>query len=218
MVGSVTPVHDPRLPPRTAAPPVGATALGAGGRGAGRGWAARLERWAAEARVDDAAASRARQRWLQRQAEEEGSLAGVLADLGDAGAPVRVHLRAGDPVVGVVQAVGEDVVAVAAARSAGRVALVALAAVASVRTAPGVGAVTGDRAVVSSLRLVDVLGGLAAERAPVRVVTAGGEVLAGETRWVGRDVLLLHTGAGAGAGRAAAYLPVDALAVVVVGE
>ena len=52
--------------------------------------AARLERWAAEARVDEAARTRSRERWLRRQAEESGTLAGVLADLLEAGRAVVV--------------------------------------------------------------------------------------------------------------------------------
>ena len=44
----------------------------------GDGWSARIDRWAADARVDDAARLRARERWLERQAQAEGSLAGVL--------------------------------------------------------------------------------------------------------------------------------------------
>ena len=60
----------PPIPPASSVPRTG-------------GWAARLERWAAEARVDAAAEARAREQWLRRQAEEEGALAGVLADLAD---------------------------------------------------------------------------------------------------------------------------------------
>ena len=69
---SVTPVSPPRRPADLVGPRDGE-------------WAARLERWAAEARVDAAAEARAREQWLRRQAEEEGSLAGVLADLADGG-------------------------------------------------------------------------------------------------------------------------------------
>ena len=37
-----------------------------------------LARWAADARAEEAAAGRARERWLRRQAEEEGTVARVL--------------------------------------------------------------------------------------------------------------------------------------------
>jgi hypothetical protein len=178
------------------------------------GWAARLERWAAEARVDAAAETRAREHWLRRQAEEEGALAGVLADLADGRVPVRLHLRAGGPFAGTVRAVGVDVVAVAADGSRGSVAVVALAAVCSVRTGPGVRPVTGDRTVTSSLRLAEVLVGLAADREPVRVVTVDGETVVGVARSVGQDVVTLRTGPGAAG---TAYVPLAAVAGVVVG-
>jgi len=194
-------------------PPRPADVVGPGG-GA---WSARLERWAAEARVDAAAEARAREHWLRRQAEEEGSLAGVLADLADGGVPVRLHLRAGGPFAGAVRAVGADLVAVAADAARGSVAIVALAAVSSVRTGPGVRAVTGDRPAGSSspLRLADVLVGLAAEREPMRVTTTDGETVAGVVGSVGQDLVTLRTGSGAAA---TAYVPLAAVAAVVVGE
>jgi len=163
--------------------------------------------------VDAAAEARAREHWLRRQAEEEGALAGVLADLADGGVPVRLHLRAGGPYAGRVRAVGADLVAVAADGSRGSVAVVALAAVCSVRTGPAARPVTGDREVTSPLRLAEVLVGLAAEREPVRVVTVDGETVVGVARSVGQDVVTLRTGSGAGT----AYVPLAAVAAVVVG-
>ena len=104
--------------------------------------------------------------------------------------------------------------AVAAEGSRGSVAVVALAAVSSVRTGPGARTVTGDRAVTSSLRLADVLVGLAAEREPVRVVTADGETVVGVARSVGQDVLTLRPGSGA---PGTVYVPLAAVAAVIVG-
>jgi hypothetical protein len=164
--------------------------------------------------VDAAAAARARERWLRRQAEEEAALAGVLADLAEGRMPVRVHLRAGGPFAGTVRAVGVDLVAVAADGSRGGVAVVALGAICSVRTGPGSRPVTGDRTVTSSLRLADVLAGLAGEREPVRVVTADGQTVAGVAWSVGQDVVTLRAGSGAGR---TAYVPLAAVAAVVVG-
>ena len=68
---------------------------GAGLLGPGGDLSARLERWAAEARVDDAARQRTRERWLLQQAEEGGRMAGVLCDLGERGTAVAVRTRAG---------------------------------------------------------------------------------------------------------------------------
>ena len=183
------------------------------------GWAARLERWAGEARVDAAAASRAREHSLRRQAEEDATVAGVLVDLAEAAIPVRVHLRSGGTVSGTIRAVGVDVVAVEHGGPDGALSLVALGAVASVRTGAGARAVAGDRAVVSTLRLVDVLAGVAGERASVLVHTDDGAAVAGEARGLGRDVLVVRTGGHRGAGgfdptSGVAYVPLAAITAV----
>ena len=149
-VGSVTPVSRPADRPTSSVPRTG--------------WAARLERWAAEARVDAAAEARAREQWLRRQAEEEGALAGCSPTWPTAGCRCGCT-SAGGPFAGRIRAVGADLVAVAADGSRGTVAVVALDAICSVRTGPAGAAVTGDRA-GPSLRLADVLVGLAAEREP----------------------------------------------------
>jgi hypothetical protein len=170
----------------------------------------RLERWAAEARVDEAARGRSRERWLRRQAEEESTVAGVLADLLEAGTGVTVHTRAGRRHSGPVRAMGADFVALA---GPGGAVLIALAAVASLRTRPGAPGVVGDRAGVGTLLLADVVAGLAAEGERVLVVTADGESLAGELRSVGRDVALVR---GGGDPPVACYVPLSAVSEVVV--
>jgi hypothetical protein len=177
----------------------------------GDGLAARIDRWAADARVDEAARLRARERWLQHQAEEQGSLAGVLADVAERGAPLALHVRGGRRHRGEVRALGSDFVAL---RSAGADVLVALAAVTSVRTLPGEASTIGDRSFATSLRLVDVLVGLAAERAAVLLVLADGDdAVAGALRSVGQDVVGVRL---AGATAATAYVPVQAIIEVVV--
>ena len=177
----------------------------------GEGLAARIDQWAADARVDEAARRRARERWLRRQAEEEGSLAGVLADVAERGAPVAVHVRGGRRHRGEVRALGADFVAV---RSADADVIIALAAVTSVRTRPGEVSTIGDRSIATSLRLIDVLAGLAAEGAGVLLVMAGGDdAVAGALRAVGQDVLRVRV---AGAPPVTAYIPVDAIVEVVV--
>ena len=172
--------------------------------------AARLERWAADARVDEAARVRSRERWLRRQAEEESTVAGVLADLMEAGRPVALHTRSGRRHHGVVRALGADFVALATGRGT---VLVALAAVASLRGQPGERSVLGDREVAAGLHLADVAAGLAAERAPVLVVTADGEAVAGVLASVGRDVALLR---GTGDPPATCYVPLAAVCEVAV--
>jgi hypothetical protein len=182
-----------------------------GGDGAG-GLAARLERWAAEARVDEAARARSREWWLRRQAEEESTVTGVLADLREAGVTVTVHTRAGGRHSGAVRALGADFVALAAAAT-GQDVVVALAALSSVRTRPGAPVVTGDRVVVATLHLVDVVAHLAAERERVRVVTVGGEAVTGVVRSVGGDVAVVR---GVGDPPSVTYVPLAAIAELVV--
>jgi hypothetical protein len=178
----------------------------------GDGLAARIDRWAADARVDEAARLRARERWLRHQAEEEGSLAGVLADVAERGASVALHVRGGRRHRGELAALGADFVAL---RSAGADVIVALPAVMSVRTLPGEASTIGDRSTGTAHRLVDVLAGLAAERAAVLLVLADGdEAIAGVVRWVGQDVAGVRVAGGAAV---TAYVPVGAIVEVLVG-
>ncbi len=179
------------------------------------GLAARLERWAADARVDEAARSRSRERWLRRQAEDETSVAGVAADLRDAGTPVTVGTSSGRRHAGVVRAIGEDFLVVGPAAGHSPEVVVALAALESVRTLPGAPAVVGDRPAEASLRLIDVLVGLAEEREAVQVVVLSGDVASGVLAAVGQDVLTVRS---TGRPSTVAYVPIAAVAEVVVGE
>jgi small nuclear ribonucleoprotein (snRNP)-like protein len=173
----------------------------------------RLARWAAEARVDEAARVRSREQWLRRQAEEESAVAGVLADLLEAGRPVTVHTRSGRRHTGTIRALGDDFVALVLAGGRASV-LVALTAVASLRTPPGDAGVVGDRDGAAGLGLADVVVGLAADREQVTVVTADGEAIAGTLQSVGRDVAVVRT---AGEPPAMCYVPLAALGEIVVG-
>lgn len=165
----------------------------------------------AATRVDDAATARSKARWLARQAEEEGTLAGVLVDLGERGEPVVVTTLAGRRFAGVVRALGVDFVALGA--RSGATVLVALPALASVRTRPGAAAVAGDRAVRVERRFAEVLAELAADR-PAVVVGAGATEVRGELRAVGKDVATLRVD---GTPATAAYLPLPVASDVVVG-
>jgi hypothetical protein len=178
------------------------------------GLTARLERWAAEARVDDAARRRAQERWLLQSAEEGGALAGVLADLAEQGAPVTVRTPAGRRHAGRVRAVGADFVALATA--AGDDVLVAIDTVSSVRTA-GARAPLGDRPAPGALTLAEALAGLAAERDRALLVTRdGGDTVAGTLRAVGADVVVVRLD-GDAAAAGTAYVPLAAIGEVVLG-
>jgi hypothetical protein len=177
----------------------------------GDGLAARIDRWAADTRVDEAARLRARERWLRHQAEEEGSLAGVLADVAERGASVALHVRGGRRHRGEIAALGADFIAL---RSAGADVIVVLPAVTSLRTLPGEAPTIGDRSIGTSHRLVDVLAGLAAERASVLLVLADGdEAVGGVVLWVGQDVVGVRVAGGAAV---TAYVPVGAIVEVLV--
>jgi hypothetical protein len=202
-------------PDRDSVPPAAAAGLVSGLPGAltgGEDLSARLERWAAEARVDEAARRRSRELWLRRQAEEESTLAGVLVDLLEAGTAVTVHTRAGRQHRGVVRAVGADVAVLT--RPPGGAVVVALRGVVSVRVPPGNGGVVGDRAHRGGLMLADVLTGLAVEREPVLLVTVDGAALTGVVRSVGGDVAVVR---GSGEPPTTCYVPLDAIGEVVVG-
>jgi hypothetical protein len=177
----------------------------------GDGLAARIDRWAADARVDEAARVRARERWLRQQAEEGGSLAGVLADLAERRVPVAVHVRGGRRHQGEIRALGSDFLALG---SVDAEVIIALTAVTSVRTHPAEVSTIGDRSIATSLRLADVLTRLAADRATVVLVLAGGDdSVAGALRSVGQDVVGVRVVRGPAV---TAYVPLAAIVEVLV--
>jgi hypothetical protein len=170
----------------------------------------RLERWAADSRVDEAARQRSRERWLRQQAEEEATLAGVLLDLAERRVPVVVLTRAGRRHNGLVRAIGADFCALRTATGADVV--VALAALGAVRTQPRVEVSIGDRPAQVDLLLSEVLMGLAATRERVLIVTMdGADAVSGELRSVGHDVVTVRAD---GDQPAAAYIPLAAIAEV----
>jgi hypothetical protein len=168
-----------------------------------------LERWAAEARVDEAAGARARQRWLRIQAEESASILGTLVDLAERGRPVTLdvgdhHIR------GRIVGVGADFLAVRSDR--GQDVLVRTGAVEVVRAEPGATSVIGDRAVLVEVDLHAVVGPLAADRPEVLIRTRSGQAVRGEVRSAGTDVVRLRVD---GDPPAAVWVPLAAVDVVV---
>lgn len=181
---------------------------------------AHLDRWVAEARVDEAALRRARERWLQEVAEQEATLAGVLADLAERGGPITVHGRSGRRHHGTLRMLGLDFVVVGLA--SGTDVLLAIDSVTSVRTSPAVALAIGDesgplrpnreRDLAIGLRVHDLLTELAADRERVVLVTIDGETITGQLRSVGHDVAVLRTDAEP---HATAYVALTTVAEVV---
>jgi hypothetical protein len=170
-----------------------------------------LLRSVAAERVRDAASARRRTHWLLRQSEEAGSFVGVLADLAEKTESVVCTTRHGRRHIGRLHALGADFVAVRS--GTGGLVLVALDAVAHVRTHPGAAAVTGDRVLHLERRLAEVLAELAGDRPDV-VVAAGDAEVRGELRAVGRDVVTLRLDGQPGA---AAYVALAATDEVRIG-
>jgi hypothetical protein len=160
----------------------------AGSREFGEATFGDVERFAAEARVDEAARTRARRASLVGQAEEEATLRGVLVDLGERAAVVRLELDAGRSVVGEVQRVGLDHVMV---RTRDVEVLVALSAVGAVLPEAAEHAVTGARAVHDDTNLRTALELLAADRPTVLLRLRSGATVQGELRAVGLDIVAL---------------------------
>jgi hypothetical protein len=168
-----------------------------------------LAHWLAEARVDEAAAARARERWLRQQAGEEATLVGVLLDLAEQGSSVVVESAGARRQRAVITAVAEDFCALRTDQ--GGDSLVAYPGITSVAPLDDVPS-SGDRPRALDMTLVEALGVIAAERPRVLVISRNGAGRAGELSSVGRDLITLRTD---GAPRHV-YLPVSAIAEVAI--
>ncbi len=156
--------------------------------------------------MGEAAASRARQRWLEQQAIEETTFAGVLADLADRGRAVLVHTTAGRRHRGLLRALGSDFMSIST--DVGSDVLVALDAVTSVRSQPRDGAAHSGRAVSLELTFAAAVAALAEDRPRLAVATTDEATVNGELRAVGQDVLTLRVD---GDTRANVYIPLGAV-------
>lgn len=148
-----------------------------------------LERWAAEAAVDEAARGRARARWLRVQSEESATLVGALVELAERGRPVTLEIG-GHRVRGALVGIGADFVALRTDR--GQQVLVRTSAIDVLRSEPGGEVVRGDRGALLDVDLHAVLGPVAADRPEVLARTSGGDTVRGGLRSVGTDVLQLR--------------------------
>ena len=166
-----------------------------------------------EERGRAAAAERARTRHLREQAGEEGTLVGTLLDLSEQGSVVTLRVSGGRRHQGVIAGVGADYCALRT--PAGPPVYVALAAIGTVRPAPGAsGGDLGRRERGADRTLAEALGRLAPERPRVALqLAADADPVRGELRTVGRDVAEVRMD---GPGRPRCYVRLAAVHEVVV--
>ncbi len=173
-----------------------------------------LERWAADAVVDEAVRTRIRERWLRIQSEESASLVGTLMDLAERCTPLVIDV-VDQQVRGVVAGVGGDFVALRTQPGAERTGpvLVRLTAIAAIRPEPGAVEVRGDRSAILDVTLGAVIGPVAADRPDVLVRTFHGQALRGELRSAGVDVIRLRV---PGDPPTPVWVALDAVAMLVI--
>lgn len=169
-----------------------------------------LERWVAEARVDEAVRARVRARWLRVQAEEEASLVGTMIDLAERGRPAAIDVG-GHRMRAVFVGIGGDFVAVRTDH--GQDVLVRTEAIDVIRSEPGGVDVRGDRAPLLDVELAGVLGPVAADRPDVLVRSRSGVATRGVLRSAGTDVIRLRV---AGDPPTPAWIPTASIAIVVI--
>lgn len=149
-----------------------------------------LEAWLADLLVDEAANARARAAWLERQATEEATFLGVLADLAERERQVVIDTVAGRRYLGMIRVVGQDFCALLTKHDVD--VLVRYEAIASARPAPREQGTVGDRFIAPVVTFDDALGALSGSGARVTVTGLGGTAVHGELRSVGHDVLTLR--------------------------
>jgi len=150
-----------------------------------------LARWMGAERTDLAARARSRERWLRQQAVEEARFAGLALDLAEHGEAVSVRTIQGRNHHGRIVAVATDFVVVQRTAGDRMVTLIALAAIALLRPAHGRDhEPMGERTAAVDVTLAEALAGLVGDRPDVHLVVTGvDEVVAGQLRAVGDDVV-----------------------------
>jgi hypothetical protein len=148
-----------------------------------------------DARSDELAQSRARERWLRQQATEDATLVGTLFDLAEAAIAVSVALRGGRRHDGTIEGLGTDVVVL---DERGDHVAVRLAAAVTIRPQPGraAGPATGARAAALDLTFVELLARLAPDRPDVALALITGDLVTGALIATGSDVVTVRVAPG----------------------
>lgn len=170
-----------------------------------------LTRWLADARSDAAVASRARERWLRQQAEEEALFAGILLDLAERNHTVVIQLAGRRRHHGHVRAVADDFLALRSLD--GTDLLLRYDGIVAVRPQGSAAPFAGDRPCALDMTFAEAIAALAAERPRVLVMTRDGTGLSGDLRAAGRDVFALRFD---GDARATGYVPLAAVAEITI--
>jgi hypothetical protein len=149
-----------------------------------------------DARADERRVARVGQRLARHVAEEGASLVGTLLDLAERGSTVTVRSAWGRAHTGTLALVAADFFVLRTGQGDRWLARQGLT---SVRPDPGEHhlAASGDRS-AADLLLVEALGRIAPDRPRLAFVLDGGELLAGELRAVGADVLTVRLDGGPG--------------------
>jgi hypothetical protein len=149
-----------------------------------------LARWMGDERVESAARSRARERWLRQQQVEEARFSGIALDLAERGTPVLIRTTAGSHYNGVIVAVGGDFLAIRS--KAPQVSLLLMSAVATIRPQKADRPPTGDRPSPMSVSMADTLVVMSADHPRVRLVIGPGDAVSGELVAAGMDVVTVR--------------------------
>lgn len=154
--------------------------------------ASELARLLGDERAADAAKDRVRQRHLRESATADATFLGTALDLAEQGAIVTVSTTTGRRVSGAIALVASDTVVVGST-------YMPLRAVAAIRRAPGTrsGPADGDRDAPRVSSFAALVGELALTRPRVVIAVVGEpDLLAGELRAAGTDVVTLHLDSG----------------------
>lgn len=150
-----------------------------------------LERFVADATVDEAARSRSLERSLHQQAREDASFTGVLLDLAERGRPIVLSTSGGRRHRGVVRTVAMDFCILRT--DTGIDQLVSYRALGTIRPLPLEAETVGDRPATLDLDLTDALTSLSDDRPRLRIGLIGDpDPHIGQLRSVGRDVITLR--------------------------
>ncbi|MGH8907671.1 MAG: hypothetical protein ACRD0K_14405 [Egibacteraceae bacterium] len=159
-----------------------------------------------EARADEAARARSRERWLQQQTTEQARFTGTLVELAEQDTPVNARVANGRVHQGRITAVGLDFCLVRAQVDA----YLALHGLVWVQpTGAVIAPATGDRPAPLDMLMVEALHRLASDRPRIALFLRGDrEPLAGQLHAVGLDVLTIRMH---GDGRGTYFVPTAAV-------